>query len=99
MKKEMFQSALRAIAQIIGVLIALGVGIPFLPESMDVVTFLIENLDAAWEHAAEFVGIVLTLIGFFYKSERWDDREAGAIVRKKAAIKQMSVKEYLDRAA
>ena len=98
MNKEKIQSVIRALIQIVGLLIALNVGGDYVPVIGDVLAYLVDKLDAIFSAANELIGIAVALYGFFKDNERFDDRVVGSQIKADASMKGMTVSQYLKRA-
>ena len=75
--KEKLRAALRAVIQVVGVLIVLGgfgIKIPYVEQVQAAANYLTANIDIAAEALNVVIGIVLTLYGLFKNPERFEAR-------------------------
>jgi hypothetical protein len=96
MSKEKIKSIVRAILQVVGVLIAFT-DIPFVGQINEALEYLLGQMDGVWQGVEVIIGVGLTLFGFFKDPERHEDRENGIEVKKAAAIGGVSVKAYIQK--
>lgn len=106
MNKAKIESILRAVIQVVGLLVALNIGGDIVPVIGQALAFLTESLDRIFFALDELIGIGLTLYGLFSNlkkpltlSARWKEREVGAKVIQAAALKGLSADEYLAKSA
>ena len=85
---EKVKSVLRAILQVVGVLIVLGgfgIKIPYIEKVSDAASYLTANIDLAAEALNVVIGLVLTLYGIFKNPERFEARSGNPYSKSKIA--------------
>lgn len=71
---SLFRTAIQSLGAIVAVLSAYNVNIPWVQKLLEVFSYLAENLDVGVNAIATLVGIGITVYGFFFKKERFEER-------------------------
>ncbi len=83
---EKVKSVLRAIIQVVGVLIVLGgfgIKIPYVESVMEAANYLTANIDIAAEALNIVIGVAITVYGLFKNPERFEARSSNPYSKNK----------------
>lgn len=80
-RKEAIRSVLRALTIVLGALMTFAPNIPFLEPINNLIKYLFGGLDSIVSLINEAIGVILTLVGFFYDDSRFEAR-SGPVTRR-----------------
>lgn len=71
---SLFRTAIQSLGAIVAVLSAYNVDVPWLHTILNAFSYLADNLDVGVNAIVTLVGIGVTVYGFFFKKERFEER-------------------------